>query len=137
MGLEEKEDVVQLMDGYRKVQRIQQVLYDLQVVEDFHNEKRLTVEQGAFGLIDLSYDGEIPGRERGVGRRAGREHGEAALQILAWRDAFALVARLLAAAKPARDESFTHVLTSCSCVALLLLFTILLYADVQSSLLQS
>ena len=87
--------------------------------------------------IDLSYDGEIPGRERGVGRRAGREHREAALQILDWRDASALVARLLAAAKPARDESFTHVLTSCSCVALLLLFTILLYADVQSSLLQS
>ena len=43
-GLEEKEEVVQLMDRDRKVQRIQQVLYDLQVVEDFYNEKRLTVE---------------------------------------------------------------------------------------------
>lgn len=40
-SLEEEEDVVQLMDGDRKAQRIQQVLYDVQGVEDFHDEKRL------------------------------------------------------------------------------------------------
>jgi hypothetical protein len=40
-GFEEKEDVVQLLEGYHKAQRFQQVLYEPQVVEDLHNGKRL------------------------------------------------------------------------------------------------
>jgi hypothetical protein len=43
-GLEEKEHVVQLLYGYGKAQRIQHVLHDVQLVEDFHDEKRLAVE---------------------------------------------------------------------------------------------
>ncbi len=43
-GLKEKEDVVQLLYGYGKAQRIQHVLHDAQVVEDFHDDKRMAVE---------------------------------------------------------------------------------------------
>src|SRR2546430_775628 len=41
-------------------------------------------------------------------RRPCRKHWKAALQILSWRESATYVARLSAAAKPARDLSFTH-----------------------------
>src|SRR6266487_839488 len=53
------------------------------------------------------------------------------------RGGAALVTLLATTAEPARDEAFTHVLTSCSFVALLLLFVILSCADVQSCQVQS
>src|SRR2546430_1586391 len=68
----------------------------------------------ALGLIDLPYNGKSPVRERCMRRRPRRKHGEAALQILSRRESSALVTGLAAAAKPARDESFTHMITSCS-----------------------
>src|SRR5713226_1682913 len=66
-------------------------------------------------------------------RRPCRKHRKAALQILSWRESAARVALLAAAAKPAREESFTHCLTSCSSFALLILCLSISCADVQPS----
>src|SRR5215471_876259 len=49
-----------------------------------------------------------------MGRRPCREHRKAALEILSWRESAACVAGLAAAAKPTREGTFTHRLTSCS-----------------------
>src|SRR5438045_6554716 len=91
----------------------------------------------AFRLIDRPDNGKIPVREWCVRCWPCREHGKATLEILSRRDASDELTLLATTAKPTREETFTHIFTSCSCVALLLLFTILSYADIQSSQAQS
>src|SRR6266571_6792836 len=81
----------------------------------------------ALRLIDLPHNGEIPGRERGMRRRPCREHGKAALEILSRWDSAALVTFLATTAEPPREETFTHVFTSCSFVAFLMMFLIISY----------
>src|SRR5258708_2041035 len=65
-------------------------------------------------MTDFPCNGEIPGREWRMRRRPCRKHRKTTLQILSWRESATRIARLSASAKPARDESFTHRLTSCS-----------------------
>src|SRR5207253_10791617 len=85
------------------------------------------------GLFHVPYNREIPpfqGRVRGWARR---KHRETALKILSRRKPPGNVILVATASEGPRDESFTHVLTSCSFVALLMLFLIISCAFVSGS----
>src|SRR5438132_10140030 len=86
----------------------------------------------ALWLFHIPFNREIPPLQGGMRSRTSRKYRETALEILSRRKPPGNVTLLATASEGPRDESFAHVLTSCSLFALLMLFLIISCAFVKA-----